>query len=64
MFVIDKQLDTSPVTYTLKDLNGKNIEGSFYESELEKSQQQVFRIEKVLKRDTIKILAPVKWKGI
>ena len=55
LFVIDKQLDTSPVTYKLKDLNGENIEGSFYEPELQKSQQQVFRIEKVLKRDPIKI---------
>ena len=54
LFVIDKQLDTSPVTYKLKDLNGENIEGSFYEPELQKSQQQVFRIEKVLQRDPIK----------
>ena len=55
LFVIDKQLDTSPVTYRLKDLKGKNIEGSFYEPELQKSSQQVFRIEKVLKRDSIKL---------
>ena len=29
LFVIDKQLDTSPVTYRLKDLKGENIEGIF-----------------------------------
>ena len=29
LFVVDKQLDTSPVTYILKDLKGENIEGSF-----------------------------------
>ena len=63
LFVIDKQLDTSLVTYKLKDLNGENIEGSFYEPELQKSQQQMFRIEKVLKQDPIKKLALVKWKG-
>ena len=63
LFVIDQQLDTSPVTYKLKDLNGENIEGSFYEPELQKSSQQMFRIEKVLKRDPIKKLALVKWKG-
>ena len=54
LFVIDQQLDTSPVTYKLKDLKGENIEGSFYERELQKSSQQMFRIE-VLKRDPIKI---------
>ena len=60
LFVIDKQLDTSPVTYKLKDLNGENIEGSFYEPELQKSCQQVFTIEKVLKQDPVKKLAFVK----
>ena len=63
LFVIDKQLDTSPVTYGLKDLKGENIKGRFYEPELQKSSQQVFRIEKVLKRDPVKKLALVKWKG-
>ena len=53
LFVIDKQLDTSPVTYRLKDPKGENIEGSFYEPELQKSSQQMFRIEKVLKRDPV-----------
>ena len=51
------------MTYKLKDLKGENIEGSFYEPELQKSSQQMFRIEKVLKRDPIKKLALVKWKG-
>ena len=63
LFVIDQQLDISPVTYKLKDLKGENIEGSFYERELQKSSQQMFRIEKVLKQDPIKKLALVKWKG-
>ena len=50
------------MTYKLKDLNGENIEGSFYEPELQKSSQQMFRIEKVLKRDHVKKLALVKCK--
>ena len=29
LFVIDRQLDTNPVTYRLKDLKGENIESSF-----------------------------------
>ena len=63
LFIIDKQLDTSPVTYAIKDLKGENIEGSFYEPELQKSSQEVFRIERVLKQDNKKKLALVKWKG-
>ena len=54
LFIIDKQLDASPVTYAIKDLKGENIEGSFYEPELQKSSQEVFRIERVLKQDTKK----------
>ena len=52
IFVIDQQLDTSPVTYTIKDLLGEQIEGSFYEQELQKTNQEVFRIEKVIKQDS------------
>ena len=59
LFVIDKQLDTSPVTYALKDLKGENTEGSFYE----KSSQELFSIEMVLKQETKNKLSLVKWKG-
>ena len=38
----------------------KNI-GSFYEKELQKTSQEKFRIEKVLKRKDDKLY--VKWKG-
>ena len=51
------------MTYAIKDLKGENIEGSFYEPELQKSSQQVFRTENVHKWDPIKKLALVKWKG-
>ena len=55
-------MDTSPVTYRLKNLKSENIEGSICEPELQKSSQQMFRIEKVLKRDPVKKLALVKCK--
>ena len=42
--------DTKPPTYTIQDLHGELIEGSFYEQELQKSNQEIFRIEKVLKK--------------
>ena len=62
LFIIDKQLDTSPVNYAIKDVKGKNIEGSFYEPELQKRSREVFIIEKVPKQNPNKKLAFVKWK--
>ena len=40
---------TIPVTYQITDYNGEEIQGSFYEQELQKISQKIFRIEKVLK---------------
>ena len=54
IFTIDKVLLTKPVTYKLVDLMGEAIEGSFYEKELQKAEQQTYRIEKVLRRDNKK----------
>ena len=47
IFVVDKILLTKPVTYKIVDLLGEEIEGSFYEKELQKAKQQTFRIEKL-----------------
>ena len=51
VFVIDKVNLTKPVTYHIADLLGEKVEGSFYEKELQKTKQQTFRIEKVVRRD-------------
>ena len=45
----------------ISDLNDEPIFGSFYEKELQKPNQEKFRIEKVLKRKGDKLY--VKWKG-
>ena len=45
----------------ISDLGGDKIAGSFYEKELQKTNQEKFRIEKVLKRKGDKFY--VKWKG-
>ena len=37
-------------TYVINDLNGEEIIGTFYEKELQKINQQKFRIEKVIKK--------------
>ena len=61
VFVINKIKNTVPWTYVISDLNGEEITGSFYEKELQKTSQEKFRIEKVLKRKSDKLY--VKWKG-
>ena len=60
IFVIGKVKNTVPWTYTISDLNGEEIIGSFYEKELQKTNQKEFRIEKVLKRKGYRLY--VKWK--
>ena len=47
------------MTYEITDYNGEEIQGSFYEQELQKTAQYIFRIEKVLKKHGDK--SPVKW---
>ena len=61
IFTIVEVKHTSPQTYKIADLNGEEIKGTFYEPELQKTSQELFRIEKVIKRGKTKSL--VKWKG-
>ena len=39
-----------PWTYLTNDLNGEEIVGTFYEKELQKTNQKEFRIEKIIKK--------------
>ena len=48
-------------TYKISDLNHEEIVGSFYEKELQKTNQKEFRIEKVIKKKGEKLY--VKCKG-
>ena len=50
VFKISKIKLTIPVTYKITDYNGEEIQGSFYEQEIQKTLQGTFRIEKILKR--------------
>ena len=67
LFSINTVKDTKPPTYLIQDLNGEIIKGSFYEPELQKSDQVRFRIDKIIKKRTRKDNgieeAYVKWKG-
>ena len=61
VFVIKKIKNTVPWTYVINGPNGEKITGTFYQKELKITDQEEFRIEKVIKRKGDKIYA--KWKG-
>ena len=61
IFIIENIKNTVPWTYVRNDLNGEEIIGTFYENELQKTKQNKFRIEKVIKKKGDKLY--VKWKG-
>ena len=61
VFVIKKIKNTVPWGYAIDYRNSEEINGTFYERELQKIEQQEFRKEKVIRKkgDTLY----VKWKG-
>ena len=62
VFIVNEIKNTVPWTYTISHLNGEKVIGTFYEKELQKTNQKEFRIEKILKRKGDKLY--VKWKGM
>ena len=52
--------NAAPWTYVINDLNGEEIIETFYEKELQKINQEEFRIEKITKKKGDKLY--VKWK--
>jgi hypothetical protein len=48
LFTVSAIQYTDAITYKIKDLNGEEIKGTFYEQEMQKSTQDTFRIEMVL----------------
>ena len=61
VFVIKKVKSTVSWTYVINDLNGEEIIGTFYEKVVQKTNQQEFRIEKVIKKKEDNLY--IKWKG-
>ena len=61
VFIISEIRPTDPITYKIKDLNGEEIEGTFYREELQKTDQTIYIIEKVIRKTKDKAL--VNWKG-
>ena len=48
--LLKKLKNTVPWTYVINDLNGEEIIRTFYEKELQKTNQEEFRIEKVIRQ--------------
>ena len=61
VFVVSKIKNTAPWTYVVNDLNDEEIVGTFYEKELQKTNQQEFIVEKIIRRKGDKLY--VKRKG-
>ena len=61
VFVVSKIKSTVSWTYVISDLNVEKIAGSFYGKELQKTSQEKFRIENIIKRKGDKFY--VKQKG-
>ena len=49
IFVISKIKNTVPWTYVINYLNGEEIIGTFYEKELQGTNQNEFRTDKIIK---------------
>ena len=61
IFIVSKIKNTVPWTYVISDMNDEEIIGTFYEKELQKTNPEKFRIDKIIKRKGNKLY--VKWKG-
>jgi len=61
IFTVSGVQYTDPITYKIIDCNKEEIKGTFYEQELQKATQELFRIEKIIKKKGNKSL--VKWLG-
>ena len=44
VFILNEIKNTVPWTYTISDLNGEKVIGTFYEKELQKTNQKEFRV--------------------
>ena len=50
VFTVSQIQYTDPPTYKISDYHGEEIQGTFYEQEMQKTNQDIFRIEKVIRK--------------
>ena len=64
VFIVSRAIPGVVVTYKIKEMDDTPLEGNFYTQDLQKvsvSDDDLYRVEKVLKRKGNKLL--VRWKG-
>ena len=50
IFEISKIVPGRPITYRIKDLTGEELEGIFYTEQLQVTDQEIYRVDRVLRR--------------
>jgi len=53
LYTVVEVKNTASYTYIIEDTSGEVIAGSFYNEELQKTKQKVYRIENVIKKKLI-----------
>ena len=61
VFTVSKIQCTDSTTYKIKDYDDEDIQGTFYANKLQKTNQEIHRVEKVIRKGGNKLL--VKWLG-
>ena len=66
IFEVSDVLPTRPIVYKVKDLAGEELIGTFYKEQMQRTDQSIYRIDRVLRRrqkadGTREVL--VKWSG-
>ena len=61
VFTVSQIQYTDPPTYKISDHHGEEIQGIFYEQEMQKTNQDIFRVEKIIRKQKSRSL--VKWLG-
>ena len=61
IFEITNLLPTQPIVYCIKDLADEPVIGTFYREQLQKTNQNVYRIDRVVRKRGDEVL--VKWSG-
>ena len=65
VFEVSEILPTRPITYRLRDLAGEDIQGGFYNEQLQNTDLSIYRIDKVIrkrKRNGVNEVL-VRWSG-
>ncbi|XP_065642380.1 uncharacterized protein LOC136074011 [Hydra vulgaris] len=61
VLTVSQTLFSDPPTYKITDDNDEELQGTFYEQEMQKTDQNIFRIKKVIRK--LKNKSLVKWYG-